>query len=97
MLYLGIVFGFATALTGNLDLTQTCLLIACGIVVTPFVLGPMEGRLYAREFQRLQPEEASGTAAIAGPISPGRATVLAAVSAALYLLIIFDMVVTPFS
>lgn len=95
----GIAFGFLTALTGGLDLLAPWLLLAYGLVVALIVLGGVvEGPIAARI---VKAAEASGD----GPPSEELRQLLAgrrgerlmALSALLYLAVIFVMVVKPFA
>jgi uncharacterized membrane protein len=99
MFILGIVFGFLTAITGNLDLTQTWLLIAYAIALFILVNGVTYHR---RQAERLKaaaaasPDDQSSDElrAIAGAPS---VAVMNAIDGIAWLAIIYLMVAKPFS
>jgi hypothetical protein len=108
---LAILFGLATALTGQLDLTAPWLLIAYVLTASLFVLGPLEGARYAR-IVKVAERVAAATdeASTGGVMASGEAVAelhqathdptlraMTAASIVIYLVIIFDMVNKPFS
>ena len=94
--FLGIGFGLVTALVGGIPLTAPWLLTAYGIVVVMIVLGllvetPYQDRL-AEAAERSGEEPSEELRSLLA--SPKRYWLL--VSGALYVAVIFDMVVKPF-
>jgi hypothetical protein len=96
--FVAVGFGFATAITGDLDLTAPWLLIAYGLVaVIIFLGGAIESPYLSRIGKAAEdsPEDAPSPELAALLASPLRH--LTYVSALLYAAVIFDMVVKPFS
>jgi hypothetical protein len=95
---LGIVFGFITAQTADLDLTQTWLLIAYGLALLILAIGigyhgPRDRKL--RALVEASPEEGPSDALRAFAEAP-IARVVQAVDLLLWLAIIYAMVGKPF-
>lgn len=96
---LGIVFGFITAQTADLDLTQTWLLIAYGLAVLILVLGigyhgPRDRKL--RAIVEVSSEDGPSDA-LRGFAAEPSARVVQAVDLLLWLGVIYVMVAKPFS
>jgi uncharacterized membrane protein len=99
MFILGIVFGFLTAITGDIDLTQTWLLI--GYALTLFIL--VNGLTY----QRAQAEKLKAAAATSADIEPPdelraiagapSVAVMNTIDGIAWLAVIYVMVAKPFS
>jgi hypothetical protein len=96
---LGIIFGFATALTGGFDLLAPWLLIAYVLVVALVILGAaVEGPFIERVGRAAEASE-GGTASeeLHRLLADRRGEVALALSAVLYVAVIYVMVVKPFS
>jgi hypothetical protein len=89
----GVVAGFATALTGQIDLTAPWLLIAYMIVLSDFVVLRWSGTHVAR-VRAAQNDETADLRAVA---SSPRGTLTFAVLAAFWVLLVVDMIVKPFA
>lgn len=99
MFVLGIVFGFITALTGDLDLTAPWLLIGYGLVVIIFVTGIAYHGPRARRLQSLveaSPETEPSEELRAAIRQPG-VRIVTTLDTVVWLAIIYDMVAKPFS
>ena len=95
---LGIVFGFVTAIVGPWDLTQAWLITAYVIVAALMTLGPLEGKRFARVSEMARRAEGTEpTGELAALIADPVRRTMTAVSIALYVAIVFVMVVKPFS
>ena len=98
-LVIGVVFGLVTALTGSWNLTAGWLLLAYLLVAASFVVGFTIGTPWYRDVATAASE--SGEEAVSPGLAAaladrrGAASVLA--SATLYVAIIADMVLKPFS
>lgn len=98
LVILGIVFGLVTVAVANFDYTQGWLVIAYVLVGLLFVLGPIESASLAKVATAAEasPLDAPSPELVAAIQNRGR-IVLQVVSTLLYVVIIFDMVVKPFS
>ena len=94
---LGFVFGVATAITGQLDLTAPWLLIAYAIFAAMFVIGAYEGSQWSKIIRAAEADIQSGEASGSRALDTSRVELIGYLSVVGYVAIIFDMVVKPFS
>ena len=93
LLIAGVLAGFATAVTGSLDLMAPWLLIAYGLLLSDLIVLRWATE-YVTRVRAAQNDESQDLVAVA---SSGRATATLVVLVAFWALIIVDMVVKPFS
>jgi len=95
MFLLGIVFGFATAITGDFDLTQTWLLIAYALSAFILVNGVTYHRTHAK---KLKAAAAAGDGdRVRALASAPSATLMNVIDGIAWLAIIYVMVAKPFA
>ena len=95
MFILGVVFGFFTAITGDLDLKQTWLVIAYVLAAFILVNGLTYHRVHAEKLKAAADAE-DGERARALANAPS-ATVMNVIDGIAWLAIIYVMVAKPFS
>jgi uncharacterized membrane protein len=91
----GLVFGLATAIVGEFDLTDTWLVIAYVLVVVLFILGPIEGRLAGRAIEAADAAGDGWPDELAKIAEDPRRSTLTVVSTLIYVAIVVDMVAKP--
>ena len=98
LVLLGLVFGLITVNDENFSYTQGWLIAAYLIFGALFALGPFEGRWQARIFAaaKASPDDAPSPELEAMIANTGRRAVVLT-SMVLYVAIIYDMVMKPFS
>jgi hypothetical protein len=91
----GIIFGLATAIVGDFDLTDTWLVIAYVLAALLFILGPIEGRLAGRAIETAKAAGDGWPGELAKVAEDPRRSALTWVSTLIYVALIVDMVVKP--